>query len=100
VPFYAALPSSTVDWSLDDGVREIPIEQRSATEVTQMTGRIPGGEVVTVEIAAPGSPAANPAFDVTPARLVSAIVTERGVVTASREGLRGLFPEQAQGGSA
>lgn len=94
VPFYAALPSSTVDWTLDDGIREIPIEERGAREVTHMTGRAETGEIVTVEIASPGSPAANPAFDVTPARLVSGIVTERGVAPASREGLATLFPER------
>jgi methylthioribose-1-phosphate isomerase len=95
VPFYAALPFSTIDWSLDDGVREIPIEERSAREVTHMTGRAESGDIVTVEIAAPGSPAANPAFDVTPARLVTAIITERGVAEASREGLAGLYPDRA-----
>jgi methylthioribose-1-phosphate isomerase len=93
VPFYAALPASTIDWTLDDGIAGIPIEERSAHEVTHMTGRAETGEIVTVEIAAPGSPAANPAFDVTPARLVSGIITERGVASASREGLAALFPE-------
>ena len=72
MPFYVALPSSTIDWTTADGVGEIPIEERSAREVTQMTGRTHDGAVETVEIAAPGSPAANPAFDVTPARLVTA----------------------------
>jgi methylthioribose-1-phosphate isomerase len=95
VPFYAALPFSTIDWSLEDGVREIPIEERSAREVTHMTGRAESGSIVTVEIAAPGSPAANPAFDVTPARLVTAIITERGVAEASRAGLAGLYPDRA-----
>jgi methylthioribose-1-phosphate isomerase len=95
VPFYAALPFSTIDWTLSDGVREIPIEERSAREVTHMTGRAADGAIVTVEIVAPGSPAANPAFDVTPARLVTAIVTERGIAAASREGLAGLYPDRA-----
>src|SRR5215203_4077759 len=95
VPFYAALPSSTVDWTLSNGVKEIPIEERSAREVTHLTGRSDAGDIVTVHVSAPGSPAANPAFDVTPARLVSAIITERGVAPATREGLAGLFPEQA-----
>jgi methylthioribose-1-phosphate isomerase len=95
VPFYAALPFSTIDWSLTDGVREIPIEERSAREVTHMTGRTESGEIATVEIVAPGSPAANPAFDVTPARLVSGIITERGIAKASREGLLALYPERA-----
>jgi methylthioribose-1-phosphate isomerase len=95
VPFYAALPSSTIDWTLSDGVKEIPIEERSAREVTHLTGRSDAGEIVTIHVSAPGSPAANPAFDVTPARLVSGIITERGVAAATREGLAGLFPEQA-----
>jgi methylthioribose-1-phosphate isomerase len=96
VPFYAALPASTVDWTLADGVAEIPIEERGADEVTHMTGRAASGEIVTVQISAPGSTAANPAFDVTPARLVTGIITERGVARASREGLAGLFPDIAR----
>ena len=91
VPFYVALPSSTIDWTLASGA-EIPIEERSSDEVLKMTGRLPSGDVATVEIAAPGSPAANPGFDVTPARLVTSFITERGVCPASEEGLRGLFP--------
>ena len=94
VPFYAALPASTIDWTLDDGVAGIPIEERDAREVTHMTGRAPDGGIVTVEIASPGSPAANPAFDVTPARLVTGIITERGIAEASREGLLALYPER------
>jgi methylthioribose-1-phosphate isomerase len=93
-PFYAALPFSTIDWSLSEGVRQIPIEERSAREVTHMTGRAEDGSQVVVEVIAPGSPAANPAFDVTPARLVSGIITERGVTAASREGLLALYPEK------
>jgi methylthioribose-1-phosphate isomerase len=93
VPFYVALPSSTIDWTLASGA-EIPIEERSPDEVLKMTGRLPSGEVATVEIAAPGSPAANPGFDVTPARLVTAFVTERGICAASEAGLRSLFPER------
>ncbi len=94
VPFYVALPSPTIDWTIDDGVREIPIEEREATEVTRMAGRAADGRVVEVEITAPGSAAANFAFDVTPARLVTGLVTERGVAPASREGLLQLFPER------
>jgi methylthioribose-1-phosphate isomerase len=94
VPFYVALPSSTVDWSLEDGVRDIPIEERSAREVTHIMGAMEDGTLATVRVAAPGSPAANPAFDVTPARLVTALITERGVTTASREGLLALYPER------
>ena len=95
VPFYVALPSSTIDWSLAAG-RDIPIEERSAEELLKMTGRLPGGELATVEIAAPGSPAANPGFDVTPARLVTGFVTERGTCAASRDGLLSLFPERKE----
>jgi methylthioribose-1-phosphate isomerase len=95
VPFYVALPFSTIDWSLKDGVAEIPIEERSTRELTHMRGRTETGEFETVEIVAPGSPAANPAFDVTPARLVTGLITERGVAAASREGLLALYPEQA-----
>ncbi len=94
VPFYAALPFSTIDWSLNDGVKEIPIEERSAREVTHMTGRAEGGAIVTVQIAAPGSRSANPAFDVTPARLVTGIITERGLARAAAEGLLALYPER------
>ena len=92
VPFYVGLPSSTIDWTLKQGA-DIPIEERSQTEVTQMTGRLADGTVATVEIVPPGSRAANPAFDVTPARLVTAFITERGICPASEEGLKGLFPE-------
>ncbi|HEX4179680.1 MAG TPA: S-methyl-5-thioribose-1-phosphate isomerase [Caulobacteraceae bacterium] len=93
-PFYVALPSSTIDWSLRDGVAEIPIEQRDPAEVTRITGRDAAGALVAVDIAAPGSLAANYAFDVTPARLVTGLITERGVCAASEAGLLGLFPER------
>jgi methylthioribose-1-phosphate isomerase len=93
VPFYVALPQSTIDWSLSDGVREIPIEERDQTEVTHMSGRTASGGIETVQVTAPGSKAANPAFDVTPARLITGIVTERGVTPASRRGLAQLYPE-------
>ena len=93
VPFYVALPGSTIDWTIDSGVR-IPIEERDASEVTRMRGRLGAGQVVEVDIAAPGSRAANPAFDVTPARLVSGLITERGVCAASSAGMLGLFPER------
>jgi methylthioribose-1-phosphate isomerase len=91
VPFYVALPSSTIDWTLSNG-RDIPIEERSADELLKMTGRTPSGTLATVEIAAPGSPAANPGFDVTPARLVTGFITERGTCAATEQGLRSLFP--------
>lgn len=91
VPLYVALPSSTIDWSLHSG-RDIPIEERSSDEVLKLTGRTADGGLATVEIAAPGSAAANPGFDITPARLVTGFITERGVCAASEEGLRFLFP--------
>jgi methylthioribose-1-phosphate isomerase len=95
IPFYVALPASTIDWSLDDG-SGIEIEERSPREVTHLTGRDDAGAIHTVQVTAPGSPAANPAFDVTPARLVTALITERGVAPASREGLLSLYPERAK----
>ncbi|WP_421863456.1 S-methyl-5-thioribose-1-phosphate isomerase [Parvibaculum sp.] len=94
VPFYVALPHTTIDWTLKDGVKEIEIEQRSPREVTHMTGRTEEGEIVTVEISAPGSTAANYGFDVTPSRYVTGLITERGVAPASREGLLSLYPER------
>ena len=96
VPFYVALPGPTIDWTLHDGVRQIPIEQRSPDEVTRMTGRTDGGEITTVTITPDGSPAANYAFDVTPRRLVTGLITERGVARATPEGLAALYPEKAQ----
>ena len=94
VPFYAALPFSTIDWTLDDGVAEIPIEERDGREVSHLTGRLPDGGFATIEVVSPGSPVANPAFDVTPARLVTGIITERGVAAPNREGLLALYPER------
>ncbi len=91
VPFWVALPSTTIDWGLRDGVAEIPIEERAASEVTTMTGRAMDGTVATIRIVPRDSPAANPAFDVTPARLVSGFITERGCCAASEAGLTGLF---------
>jgi methylthioribose-1-phosphate isomerase len=93
VPFYVALPHTTIDWAVNAG-EDIPIEERSSDEILKMPGRLPDGSVVSVEIAAPGSPAGNPAFDVTPARLVTGFVTERGVCAASHEGLLSLYPER------
>ena len=93
VPFYVALPSSTLDFNVATGA-DIPIEERSQDEVLKMSGRLPDGSVVTVDIAAPGSGAANPGFDVTPARLVTGLITERGICTATPEGLRSLFPDE------
>jgi len=97
IPFYVALPSPTIDWTVRDGVVEIPIEERSGDEVTFVQGRGADGAIVNVRVSPEGSPAANPAFDVTPARLITGLITERGVAEASPEGLRKLFPER--GGS-
>jgi methylthioribose-1-phosphate isomerase len=94
VPFHVAMPHSTIDWTLEDGAA-IPIEERSVEEVLVMTGRTRDGSIVPVEIAAPGSPARNDAFDVTPARLITGFITERGLCPASPEGLRSLYPEGA-----
>ena len=92
VPFYVALPISTIDWSLDAG-RDIPIEERSPQEVTDMTGRNASGSIETVRLVPESSPALNLAFDVTPARLVTALITERGTCSASRAGLQQLYPD-------
>ena len=94
MPFWAAVPSSTIVWSVTDGVREIPIEERNATEVTDVTGRTGDGRVETVRVTPLDSAAANPAFDVTPARLMTGLITERGRCEASVSGLLGLFPER------
>jgi methylthioribose-1-phosphate isomerase len=99
VPFYVALPSPTIDWALDDGDL-IPIERRDPREVTHIAGWSEGGERVEVRLTPEGSPAANFAFDVTPARLVTALITERGPCAASRDGLLGLFPERRRKGAA
>jgi methylthioribose-1-phosphate isomerase len=93
LPFYAAFPYSTIDWTQDDG-GAIPIEERDASEVARIRGRSASGECVEVEVLPRGSAAANPAFDVTPARLVTGLLTERGVCAASREGLLSLYPER------
>ena len=97
VPFYVALPSPSIDWTVHDGLSEIPIEERPATEVTHLTGRGDNDALATFRITPEGSPAANPAFDVTPARLVTGLITERGVVPATAAGLCRLFPERQPG---
>jgi methylthioribose-1-phosphate isomerase len=95
VPFYVALPSPTIDFTVADGVAEIPIEERSPDEVATMTGRAADGRIETVRVVPDGSPVANYGFDVTPARLVTGLITERGVIGASREALAGAFPDRA-----
>ena len=95
VPFYVALPSPTVDWTLASGA-DVPIEERDGAEVSTVAGRDSCGAATRVRITPDGSPVGNPAFDVTPARLVTALVTERGIAPATPEGLAGLFPELAR----
>src|ERR1700722_19131560 len=94
VPFYVALPSPTIDFRIDDGVGQIPIEQRSADEVTMITGRTADGRMETVRVVPEGSAVANYSFDVTPARLVTGLITERGVLRPDRVALSGAFPER------
>ena len=94
VPFYVALPGPTIDWTIADGVAEVPIEERDVAEVTRIAGRTDEGLVLPVTLTPEGSAAANYAFDVTPSRLVSGLITERGVCEASEAGLRGLYPEK------
>ncbi len=96
VPFYVGLPYPSIDWTIEDGHRDIPIEERSAAEVSRISGRGEKGEVLSIDILPESSSAANPAFDVTPARLVTALITERGACPASEAGLLSLYPEQAR----
>ncbi len=94
VPFYVALPSTTIDWTLAQGA-DIPIEERDARELSHVTGRTAAGAFETVAVYPPSSAALNVGFDVTPARYVTGLITERGICPASRDGLLTLFPEQA-----
>ena len=99
VPFYVALPSSTFDWKTRDGVKEIPIEERHPSEVTHISGVADGLNVedeMAIRLVPSTSPAANPAFDVTPSRLITALITERGICKASASSIRNLFPEQVE----
>jgi methylthioribose-1-phosphate isomerase len=96
VPFYVAAPSSSIDFAIYDGVAEVPIEMRSGREITHMTGRTDAGQIETVRIAPEGAPVANPAFDVTPARLVTGLITERGVLAANVDALARAFPERVK----
>ena len=91
VPFYVALPSSTIDWTIKDGLAEIPIEERSAAEVTHLRGKAADGSCLEVQVTPDGTPACNYGFDVTPARLVTGLITEKGTCAASEDGLNALF---------
>lgn len=95
VPFYVALPHSTIDWEMHDGLREIPIETRSSDEVTHISGKSRDGKTVSVQLTPDGTEALNIAFDVTPASYVTGLITERGVCDASADGLLDLYPEKA-----
>ena len=94
IPFYVALPSSSIDFSMEDGIREIPIEQRDGDEVSWMEGMQENGLIGRVRVVANGSPTANYGFDVTPSRLVTGLITERGICEANEKGIRTLFPEK------
>jgi len=93
IPFYVALPSTTIDWTIKDGLKEIPIEERNENEVKYIKGLLNNGQIGEILICPSTTPAANYGFDVTPARLVSALITERGICTANEKGLQTLFPE-------
>jgi len=93
VPFYVALPSPTIDWTVEDGVAEIPIEERPARETTHIQGKTEAGDIGVVQVTPDETPGGNPAFDVTPNRLVTGLITERGICAATPEGLAGLFPD-------
>ncbi|MDG2154428.1 MAG: S-methyl-5-thioribose-1-phosphate isomerase [Gammaproteobacteria bacterium] len=97
IPFYVALPGPTIDWDAKDGLQDIPIEQRASIEVTHMTGQMEDGRVRTLRIAPEGSAAENHAFDITPASLITGLITERGVTEASQAALAAMYPEKAEG---
>ena len=97
VPFYVALPSPTIDWNIKDGIKEIPIEERNETEVSNIQGKDQTGSTAKVKVTPEGTLGANPAFDVTPARLITGLITEKGICQASEEGLSALFPNLARG---
>lgn len=95
VPFYVAVPSSTIDFTIRDGIAEIPIEQRADDEVASISGMTDDGRIARVRLVPDGTPVANYAFDVTPARLVTGLITERGVIAATPDALAAAFPERA-----
>jgi methylthioribose-1-phosphate isomerase len=94
VPFFVGLPSTTIDFSVHDGIAEIPIEQRDGSEVTRISGRTDSGVIETVALSPDATPAANYAFDVTPARLVTGLITERGILRPDRQSIAAAFPER------
>ena len=96
IPFYVAFPGSTIDWTITDGVRQIPIEQRSAREVTHQVGRLATGARAEVSLTPDGTAARNDGFDVTPARYITGLITERGICPATTVGLRSLYPETSR----
>jgi methylthioribose-1-phosphate isomerase len=100
VPFYVGLPGPSIHWSIDVGITAIPIEERDPDEVTTVSGRAPDGELISVQVTPDACPAANFAFDVTPARLVTGLITERGICPATAAGLRSLYPESGDDGRA
>ena len=93
VPFYVCLPSSTIDWTISDGVEEIPIEQRDNSEVTHLTGKLPDSSIAEIMLTADNTNAVNYAFDVTPAKYITGLVTERAIVSADEDSLSKIFPE-------
>jgi methylthioribose-1-phosphate isomerase len=93
VPFYVALPSPTIDWTISDGVKEIPIEERAAREVTPILGHHEKNSIEEIRVTSEGISGGNPAFDVTPNRLVTGLITERGVSDASESALAEMFPD-------
>jgi methylthioribose-1-phosphate isomerase len=95
VPFYVALPSPTIDWTVSDGVAEIPIEDRGSREITHIMGRNDAGDITDVQVTPDGTEGGNPSFDVTPNRLVTGLITERGVCAASEDALTAMFPDLA-----
>jgi methylthioribose-1-phosphate isomerase len=97
VPFYVGFPSPTIDFAIGDGLADIPIEERSPDELTRMSGITDDGRIETISIAPPGTAAANYGFDVTPARLVTGLITERGVFAASEQTLAAAFPDRVGG---
>ena len=95
VPFYVALPSPTIDWTVRDGISDIPIEDRGSREITHILGCNDAGEITEVQVTPDGTAGGNPAFDVTPARLVTGLITERGIARASEDALSAMFPDLA-----